>query len=394
MLTREEKKVVAGITFVVVSRFLGLFLLLPVLAPYVKAFPDSTPLLTGLAVGMYGLTQAFLQIPFGYLSDRYSRKAVISFGLLIYALGSFLGGVVTSIWGMLFARFLQGAGAISSAAVALAADLIREEVRTVAFAHIGAAIGMTFAFSIVIAPLLAGTLGVPFIFFLTGGLSLLALLYLNLFIREPEKEHKEIEPFLRSIPSILRDRNQLMVDLSVGLLHLLLVALFTVIPVELIERYGLPKPEHWKIYLPVILLSLAVMVPAIIAAEKRGKIKTVFLAGILLIGLGFLSYLLLGNFYGLVGMLLLFFVGFHLLEPILPSLLTKFAEPQKRGISVGVYNTVQFTGAFAGGLLGGVFLKVGSFFLLLTGLVLSLLWLVAVASWLRGVQIRRRGETQ
>ncbi|HIQ48851.1 MAG TPA: MFS transporter, partial [Aquifex aeolicus] len=145
MLSKEEKKVVAGIAFVVVVRFLGLFLLLPVLAPYVKKMQGSTPILTGLAVGIYGLTQAFLQIPFGYLSDKYSRKGIITLGLLIYTLGSFLGGLASNIWTMIFARFLQGAGAISSAAIALSADLIREEVRTVAFAHIGAAIGMTFA---------------------------------------------------------------------------------------------------------------------------------------------------------------------------------------------------------------------------------------------------------
>ncbi|NPB07125.1 MAG: MFS transporter [Aquificae bacterium] len=387
MLTKEEKKVVAGITFVVVARFLGLFLLLPVLAPYVKTLEGATPLLVGLAVGVYGFTQALLQIPFGYLSDKYSRKAVISAGLLVYALGSFLGAVVSTAWGMVLARFLQGAGAISSAAIALAADLVREEVRTVAFAHIGAAIGLTFAFSIVVSPLLAGYLGVPALFVLTGLLSLLALLYLWLFIKEPERHRKEIEPFLKTLPSILRDRNQLVIDLSVMLLHLVLVALFTVVPVELIERYGLPKPEHWKVYLPVILVSLAVMVPAVIAAEKRGRIKEVYLSGVALIALGFLVYLLVPGFWGLVGMLLLFFVGFHLLEPVLPSLLTKLAGPEKRGIAVGVYNTFQFVGAFTGGLLGGLFLKLGSAVMSITLGLLSLFWLLLVGSWIKSAPL-------
>jgi len=390
MLTKEEKKVVSGITFVVVARFLGLFLLLPVLAPYVKHLPGSTPLLTGLAVGIYGLTQALLQIPFGYLSDKYSRKGVISFGLLVYALGSFLGGVAYNIWVMLFARFLQGAGAISSAAIALAADLIREEVRTVAFAHIGAAIGMTFAFSIVAAPFIAGHFGVPFIFFLTGALSLLALLYLWVFIKEPKKPEKEIEPFLKLLPQILADKNQLAVDLSIGILHLFLVSIFTVIPIELIEKFNFPKPEHWKIYLPVILVSLAIMVPSIIAAEKRGKIKPVFLAGIAFVSLGFLFHLVLPNLLGAVLLLLFFFIGFHLLEPILPSMLTKFAGEERRGIAVGVYNTIQFSGAFIGGFLGGIFLKLGAVYMLITNLVLSIIWLLGIGVWIKGVEIKKK----
>ena len=392
MLTKEEKKVVAGITFVVVARFLGLFLLLPVLAPYVKKLSGSTPLLTGLAVGIYGLTQALLQIPFGYLSDKYSRKGVITVGLLVYTLGSFLGGIATNIWSMLVARFLQGAGAISSAAIALSADLIREEVRTVAFAHIGAAIGMTFAFSIVIAPVLAGKLGVPFIFFLTGTLSLLALLYLLLFIHEPKRHEKEIEPFLKLLPQILTDKNQMAVNLSIGILHLILVSIFTVVPIELIERYNLPKPEHWKIYLPVILISLAIMVPAIIIAEKRGKIKPVYLSGILLISLGFLAHILIRDIYGVFLMLLFFFIGFHLLEPILPSLLTKFAGTEKRGIAVGVYNTIQFIGAFLGGVLGGVFLKLGKDYLITVDLLISILWFIFIALWIKGVEIKKRTD--
>ena len=392
MLTKEEKKVVAGITFVVVARFLGLFLLLPVLAPYVKKLSGSTPLLTGLAVGIYGLTQALLQIPFGYLSDKYSRKGVITVGLLVYTLGSFLGGIATNIWSMLVARFLQGAGAISSAAIALSADLIREEVRTVAFAHIGAAIGMTFAFSIVIAPVLAGKLGVPFIFFLTGTLSLLALLYLLLFIHEPKRHEKEIEPFLKLLPQILTDKNQMAVNLSIGILHLILVSIFTVVPIELIERYNLPKPEHWKIYLPVILISLAIMVPAIIIAEKRGKIKPVYLSGILLISLGFLAHVFIRDIYGVFLMLLFFFIGFHLLEPILPSLLTKFAGSERRGIAVGVYNTIQFIGAFLGGVLGGIFLKLGKDYLITVDLLISILWFIFIALWIKGVEIKKRAN--
>ncbi|WP_457600803.1 MFS transporter [Hydrogenivirga sp.] len=389
MFTPEEKKTLAGITFAVVARMLGLFLLLPILAPYVKNLEGSTPILTGIAVGIYGLTQAVLQIPFGYLSDKFGRKPVITFGFIAYILGSVLGGFASSIWSMLIARLIQGAGAISSAAISLAADLIREEVRTRAFAHIGASVGMVFAFSITVAPLLAGRFGVPFIFFLTAFLSLTAMLYILFFIKEPEKHHKEIEPSLKNIGMVMRDRGQLMLNLSVGLLHAFLVSIFTVVPIELIHRYGFPKPEHWKLYLPIILVSIAVMVPSTILAERKGKIREVFLTGIALIGLGFLSHLLVGNFLGVVLLLLFYFVGFHLLEPIMPSLLTKLSHKDTRGIAVGVYNTSQFIGAFFGGALGGLFLKFGTVFMLAFNLGATVLWIFAVAPWV--LSIRGKG---
>ena len=388
MFTPQEKKTLAGITFAVVARMLGLFLLLPVLAPYARGLEGSTPVLTGVAVGIYGLTQALLQIPFGYLSDRYGRKPVITFGFLAYIIGSVLGGLAWNIWSMILARLIQGAGAISSAAVSLAADLIREEVRTRAFAHIGASVGMVFALSITVAPVIAGKLGVPFIFYLTAFLSSVAMLYILFFIPEPKKHQEETGPLLKGMKGILRDRNQMMLDLSVGVLHAFLVSIFTVIPIELIDRYRFPKPEHWKIYLPVILLSVAIMVPSTILAEKKGKIKGVFLTGVVLISLGFLSHLILGGFWGVVLLLTLYFIGFHLLEPVMPSLLTKLSPKDTRGMSVGVYNTFQFVGAFAGGAVGGLFLKLGTTYMLLTNFFLSLIWLFLVYLWLSGIRLQ------
>ncbi len=381
MLTSQEKKVLAGITFVVSVRMLGLFLLLPVLAPFVKTLSGATPMLVGLSMGAYGLTQAILQIPFGFLSDKYSRKLIITVGLLFHIVGSLWAALSPNIWHMVFARFLQGAGAISSSAIALAADLIREEVRTRAFAHIGASIGMVFAFSIVVAPVLAGKFGVPFIFLLTAGLSSLSLIYLLLFIHEKKEHIREVEPSLKNITAILRDKNQLILDFSIAILHVFLVSVFTVIPVELIERFGMPKPEHWKIYLPVILISLAIMVPSTILAERKGKIKAVFNTGIALIILGFVVHALVPDFWGLVALLFFYFVGFHLLEPIIPSLLTRFAHKDMRGLSTGIYNTVQFVGAFLGGILGGLFLKLGVDYMLYTYILVSLLWFLVVFNW-------------
>ena len=377
MFTPEEKKTLAGITFAVVARMLGLFLLLPVLSPYVKSLEGSTPILTGVAVGIYGLTQAILQIPFGYMSDKFGRKPVITAGFLAYIGGSLLGAVASNVWLMIIARFIQGAGAISSAAVSLAADLIREEVRTRAFAHIGASVGLVFAFSITVAPMIAGRFGVPFIFYLTAFLSLIAMLYILIFIKEPESHHREIEPSIRNLGLVLKEKSIMILNLSVGVLHALLVSIFTVIPIELIERYNIPKPEHWKIYLPIILLSVVLMVPSTIIAEKKGKIKEVFLLGIVLICAGFFSHMVLQGFWGVIALLLLYFIGFHFLEPIMPSLLTKLSHRDTRGISVGVYNTTQFIGAFVGGALGGIFLKLGIVYMLISNLILSLLWLLS-----------------
>ncbi len=382
MFTPEERKTLAGITFAVVARMLGLFLLLPVLSPYVSGLEGSTPLLTGIAVGIYGLTQAVLQIPFGYLSDRHGRKKIITAGFLAYIGGSLLGAIAGNIWTMILARLIQGAGAISSAAVSLAADLIREEVRTRAFAHIGASVGLVFALSITLAPPIAGKFGVPFIFLLTAFLSTLAMLYILLFIQEPQNHTREIEPSLGNIKRVLRDRNVVMLNLSVGLLHALLVSIFTLIPIELIKEYNFPKVEHWRIYLPVIVISIALMVPSTIVAEKRGKIKEVFLLGVALIGVSFLVPLLIPGFWGVVLLLLLYFIGFHFLEPIMPSLLTKLSHKDIRGLTVGVYNTSQFVGAFMGGILGGVFLKTGITYMLLFNFVLSAFWFLGLLTGL------------
>ncbi len=381
MLTPEERKTVAGITFAVVVRMLGLFLLLPVLSPYVRHLEGSTPVLTGLAVGVYGLTQAVLQIPFGYLSDRVGRKPVIIGGFLLYTLGSLVGGLASNIWAMVVARALQGAGAISSAAISLAADLIREEVRSSAFARIGASISLTFALSVVLAPLLAGGMGVPFIFFMTAFLSVIAMIYIGLFIREPERHSESLGPLSETLPSVLFNNRTFILNLSVFILHALLISLFTVVPVELITSYHFPKPDHWKIYLPTILVSVLLMVPAVAYGERRGRIREVVVAGVFLIWLGFASHLVYRDIKGLFLMVLLFFVGFHLLEPVLPSLLTKVTRRELRGLSVGVFNTVQFVGAFSGGLMGGLYLKAGAQWMVVVNLILSSLWFLGILLW-------------
>ncbi|WP_448587517.1 MFS transporter [Thermocrinis sp.] len=386
-LTKEERKVILGISFAVVVRMLGLFLLLPVLSPYLGSLEGSTPFLIGLAVGIYGFAQAFLQIPFGYLSDRMGRKPVIIFGMISYVLGSLMGGMAKSIWIMVLARFIQGFGAVSSAMTALSADLTREEVRTRAFAFIGASISLAFTFSIIFAPVFSGIVGVPVLFYLTAFLSFLATLYIALFIPEPKNHHREIKPSLKNFSLVLLDPNQLFLNLSIALLHAMLVAIFTFIPYKLVYEYGMPKVEHWKIYLPALILSLAFMVPSIIWAERKKRFKEVFLVGVVFISLGFLFYHIYPSFFGALLLLFMFLIGFHLLEPIIPSLLTKLTHKDLRGLSLGFFNTVQFLGAFLGGMWGGVALKHGVMNLTLIGIFSSLLWVMGVYIWSRSLKV-------
>ncbi|MFN3472154.1 MAG: MFS transporter [Aquificaceae bacterium] len=386
--TPQERKVVLSITFAVMVRMLGLFLLLPVLSPYLKTLQGSTPQLIGLAIGIYGLAQALLQIPFGHLSDKYGRKPIIFVGMFTYTIGSLMAGFAGNIWSMIFARFIQGFGAVSSAMIALSADLTREEVRTRAFAHIGASIGITFALSLAISPVLAGRFGVPFIFFLTAFLSTLALLILMTQVPEPKvrSTEREINPSLGNIVHLLKDKNQIFLNFSVGLLHAYLVLLFTVIPYELVYEYNLPKIRHWEIYLPTLLISLAFMVPAIISAEKRKKFKEVFLSGIFFLVFSYSTLHFVGNFFGIVLSVLFFFLGFNMLEALIPSLLTRLTHKDLRGLSLGFFNTTQFLGAFLGGIWGGYALKHGYSSATHLAIAFAVLWLLSASLWFKSIK--------
>ncbi len=390
--TKEERKSVLGITFAISVRMLGLFLLLPVLSPYAKSLPGSTPMLVGLAFGTYGFAQAFLQIPFGYLSDKYGRKPIITIGMLTYVLGSFWAGFAHSAVELVLARFVQGFGAVSSALSSLAADLTREEVRTQAFAHIGAAIGMVFAFSIVVAPIMAHYLGVPMLFYITGILSFIAMLYILLFIKEPKVHAKdrEIHPSLKNILILMKDKNQIMLNTSVTIAHYFLVSVFTVIPIYFIE-HGFPKSHHWIVYLPTVFVALVIMVPATIVAERKAKMKEVFLSAIFMLIIGFVSFLLLRGVLAGVLLILFFFIGFFLLEPIMPSLLTKLTHKDLRGLSMGFYNMNQFVGAFLGGVFGGIFLKSPKT-MPIVDIAIGVIWIILTYIWLNSVKIPRSSK--
>ncbi len=338
-------------------RMLGLFLILPVFAVHAPSLAGGADLrLVGIALGGYGLTQAILQIPYGMAADRYGRKRVIVFGLLIFAAGSFLAAVAQDIWLTILGRCLQGAGAIAAAVMALAADLTREEHRTKTMAIIGASIGLMFALSLVVAPALYQAIGMAGIFALTGMLALAGIGVILKAVPPEPVEHVERGPDLgaAALGAVLRNAELVRLNVGILVLHVVQMAMFVVVPLLLVERGALPVAEHWKVYLPVVLVSFVLMVPPLLAAERHGRSRRLFLGSIAL-----LTAVQLGLTWWATGPLIMaiwllgFFVAFNLLEAAIPSLVTRVAPPRAKATALGVYNTTQAFGLFAGGALGG-----------------------------------------
>lgn len=339
-------------------RMLGMFLVLPVLALYAHNLPgaENNKMLVGLALGMYGLTQALLQLPLGMASDRFGRKNVIYLGLVVFALGSLLAASATSLEMLVVARAIQGAGAVSAAVTALLADLTREEVRTRAMAMVGMSIGLVFAVSMALAPVFNRWIGVPGIFVLTGVLSLLALVVVRFWVpAEPRQHrvHEDAEVQSQHIGTVLRNTQLLRLHFGIFSLHAAQMALFVALPFLLVA-VGLHKEDHWQLYLPAVLAGLALMVPAIIYGETRNRLKVVFVAGIVAVlvaqtGLAFS----VASFTMILSAMVLYFIGFNILEATLPSWVSKIAPAKLKGTAMGVYNTAQSLGLFFGGALGG-----------------------------------------
>ena len=352
-MTRVELRAGASLAGVFGLRMLGLFFILPVLvvhAPQIEGGADLT--LVGLALGAYGLAQGILQIPFGAASDRWGRKPVLYAGLAIFAAGSFLGCVADDIWTMIAARTLQGAGAISSVAMALAADLTREQHRTKIMAMIGSMIGLVFALSLVGAPLLYRAIGMDGLFALTGVLCLAAMAIVKYQVPDPPARARPAGA-TRPARAALLDAELVRLNAGIFILHIVLYAMFMVVPLLLI-RAGLALPDHWKVYLPVVLASFALMIPAILYADRRNKPKPVLVgAVILLLGAEAAFAALEGGIALLAVLLLGFFAAFNVLEALIPSLVSRIAPKEGRGVAIGVYNTTQTLGVFFGGLLGG-----------------------------------------
>jgi len=384
-MTTGEKRAVLGLAGVYGFRMLGLFLILPVFALFAEKLPGATPFLTGLAVGIYGLTQAVLQIPFGLLSDRIGRKPVIFGGLLLFALGSVIAASAQDVWLVILGRAVQGSGAIAAVVMALAADLTREENRTKAMASIGITIGASFMVAMMAGPVLGRLIGVSGIFWLTAVLALLGIAVVALVVPTPTRSsvHRDAETVPAMFGRVLRDPDLLRLDFGIFCLHLILTALFLAVPVVL-RDLGLKPLQHASLYLPVMLGSIAAMVPFIILAERRGLMKQVFLGAVTSLALAqFALGVLSQQFWGFVAALALFFTAFNLLEATLPSLVSKVAPVDAKGTAMGVYSTSQFSGAFVGGVFGGwIHQHFGLAAVFQAGAVVGVIWLL-VASGMR-----------
>lgn len=335
-------------------RMLGLFFILPVLAVHAPQIEGGTDLtLVGLALGAYGLAQGILQIPFGAASDRWGRKPVLYAGLAIFAAGSFLGCIADDIWTMIAARSLQGAGAISSVAMALAADLTREQHRAKVMAMIGSMIGLMFALSLVGAPLLYRAIGMDGLFILTGLLCIAAMAVVKYQVPDPPPLPRAAGGAAASVRAAVLDAELVRLNAGIFILHVVLYAMFVVVP-PLVVRGGLDLPEHWKLYLPAILGSFVLMIPAVLYADRRNQSKPVLIGAVALLLVAEAALAVFGGGMVLLALLLLaFFVAFNVLEALLPSLVSRTAPAQGRGTAIGVYNTTQTLGVFFGGLLGG-----------------------------------------
>ncbi len=351
----NERRAVGIIALIAMFRMFGLFALLPVLSIFAANLEGATPLLIGLAVGAYGLTQASLQIPFGLLSDRIGRLPVILLGLALFAAGSVLAALSDTISGVIAGRLLQGAGAISATLTALMADATREEVRTRTMAVFGIGIGMSFLLALIVGPIIAGQSGVRSLFWLAAvlaGVAAALLLLLPKHIERPKaRSGLKLSAALR--PDLLR------LDFYVFLLHALLTASFVALPFLLRNRLGFALTDHWQIYVGALVLSLAGTIPLILADDRRGKQGTIGLSvGLLLAGLLILAFAEVAVMPVFIA-LAVFFAGFNFLEAGLPARLSILADGELRGASMGVFSSSQFLGAFVGGLIGGRFLADG-----------------------------------
>ncbi len=380
-MNSQETRTAFSLAGIYSLRMLGLFLILPVFALYAEHLQGVTPMLVGMAIGAYGLTQAMLQIPFGMLSDRIGRKPVIIGGLLLFAIGSMVAAMSHSIWGVILGRALQGSGAIAAAVMALAADLSRDESRTKVMAAIGMSIGLAFILALILGPILNGLIGVPGIFWLTALLALAGIAIVLFFVPTPASTqiHTDTEAVPDQFVRVLSNVHLLRLDLGIFVLHLIITSVFLAVPLALRDLIGIGSGDHWMIYLPVLLVSILFMVPFIVVAERRNKMKQVFLGAVLTLALALSGlYLWHASLAGLLFSLVLFFTAFNLLESTLPSIVSKVASAASKGTAMGIYSTSQFAGAFVGGVTGGwIHGRFGLEGVFLFGAAAALIWLAA-----------------
>ena len=396
-----ERKVVMSLAALYTFRMLGLFMLLPVLALYGTEYAHHSPFLLGLALGAYGFSQALLQIPFGVMSDRIGRKPLILAGLIIFVLGSVVAALADSVYGLILGRFLQGGGAISAVVMALLTDLTSDENRTKAMATIGASIGVSFSVAMTLGPLLAAWGGVGAIFWLTAALGVIGIYILLKLVPNVAESTAKREAV--AVPGLLAKtlKHPQLLRLNVGIfvLHFVLMSSFVVLPLMLQDQLHIAREYHGLIYFPLLAFAFVLMLPFVIIAEKRRKIKSVFLLAVGLLLLTELALMVVGGSRVLALLVLfVFFIAFNILEATQPSMVSKIAPAGAKGTATGIYSTCQVLGVFGGGALGGWLLQQqGANAVFALNAVLVLIWLAVAWSmkpphFLASVLIPLRGQ--
>ncbi|SPT47300.1 MFS family transporter [Acinetobacter haemolyticus] len=373
-----ERRSTFALSSIFALRMLGLFMIIPVFAVAGQSYQYATPALIGLAVGVYGLTQALLQIPFSLLADRFSRKPLVVLGLLLFALGGAIAAMSETIYGVIIGRAIAGAGAVSAVVMALLADVTREEQRTKAMAIMGMSIGLSFVVAFSLGPWLTSLVGISGLFWVTTLMGLIAIVML-LLVPKVTRHHRNFQQgYLPQLKQVIQMADLNRLHISVFALHLLLTAMFIYVPSQLIEYAQIPLSQHGWVYLPLLLISLFFAFPSIIVAEKYRKMRGIFLSAIagIIVGLFILIFGYESKYVLLAG-LGIFFIAFNVMEALLPSWLSKSAPLQSKATAMGINASAQFLGAFCGGILGGQLIMLQNTALgwsVLT--VIAILWLL------------------
>lgn len=387
-MNKQERVFAFKISLIMATRMLGLFMIFPIFSVYASQYTSTTPYLIGLTIGIYGLTQALLQIPFGYLSDKYGRKPMLIIGLIVFFIGSVVAANSTDIMGVVIGRALQGAGAISAVLMAFLADFVSENQRPKANAFVGVQIGMAFMLALLLGPVVSINLGMSGLFWVIALLSIIALIIVSTLPNAKPKAQYALS--IANIKKVL-NIDLLRLDFSVFTLHLILTCGFIAMPIFLKENNIVDIKDSWQMYLPVIILSFIGMLPMVILAAKHQKIKPVFLNAIaLLIISQILFYQIQLTYTSFFILLTLFFIAFNALEAILPSLIASSASADKRGLAMGLYATSQFLGAFVGGIVGGLIYNIfnlNSVFLFTT--FIAIIWWIMILTTKQKAPIKR-----
>lgn len=375
-MSPQEKRAVISLSSIMSLRMIGLFMVLPVFALYAAQLPYSTPTLVGFAIGIYGLSQAIFQIPFGTLSDKFGRRPIITLGLIIFALGSFLAASAHTVFILILGRALQGMGAVGGTILAYIADLTRQEQRTKAMAIAGISIGASFSMALFIGPVLTHWIPINALFYIAGfmGLAAIGILYISVpaspVVSQPE------QPI--SFWKLLTQPALAQLNIGILILHAVFTATFVVLPINLSKLANYTTQQQWHLYLPALLIACVISLIGIGIAERRQQIPLFFRASITLIFAALtLFWLYPANHLLMLIALISFFTGFSLLEAFLPSLISRTAPPQHKGSALGLYSCAQFSGIFVGGSFGGWLNgQFGFSGVYLFCISLSLLWLV------------------